>query len=233
MDPNTRLRLNFGGINDNSYGSSDRSMYPTTSSTFPQPFSPAPNVQQDYLSPRLTSPASNLGQGYFMNNQYPPQQLQQQQQNQYISQQQQPQPQFGQLYQQQQQQQQQQHTLPTPQAAYQPQPPSHPTDGTGNLVQQFSNQDLGGNRGMFARTPSPAQRPRTAGSAGQQQQPYASHLAPPMPSRSPNPEIPEEPPEKNPSKYSNNVYARGKVINNMVREVFESNVVRARERNTR
>jgi protein-serine/threonine kinase len=224
MDPNGRLPLNFGGVtNENYAASNDRSMYPTTPSTFPQPIFPSQNTQQDYLGSRLTSPTSGLGQGYFMSNPYAPQQQQsQQQQNQYS----------GQQYQQQ--------SLQSPQASYQPRNGNNANDGTNSLIHQFSNQDLGGNRNLFTRTPSPGiatsgQRPRTAGSTGQQggQGPYSSHLAPPMPSRSPRPEVDEEPPERNPDKYSKNIYARGKVINNLVREVFEANVVRARERNTR
>lgn len=229
MDSNSRLRLNFGGVtNDYNAASNDRSMYPTTPSTFPQPiFSPNQNqnTQQDFLGPRLTSPTAGLGQGYFMNNPYAPQQQQSQQQpqNQYSNQQ----------YQQQ--------SLQSPQASYQPRNGNTANDVPNSLINQFSNQDLGGGaRNLFSRTPSPGistagQRPRTSGSTGQQggQGPYASHLAPPMPSRSPRPEVEEDPPERNPDKYSKNIYARGKVINNLVREVFEANVIRARERNTR
>jgi protein-serine/threonine kinase len=226
MDPNNRLRLNFGGIAEGNYAASnDRSMYPTTPSTFPQPIFQNQSTQQDYLGSRLTSPTTGFGQGYFMNNTFALQAQQPQQQTQYSTQQ----------YQQPTQQ-----TLQSPQASYQPRSANIANDGTNSLIHQFSNQDLGGGRNMFSRTPSPAvttstQRPRTAGSTGQQggQGPYSSHLAPPMPSRSSRQEIEEDPPERNPDKYSKNIYARGKVINNLVREVFEANVVRARERNTR
>lgn len=171
-----------------------------------------------------------------MNNPYQShQQQQQQQQNQYHGQQQQPQQQQP-PPQQQQQYQYQSNTLQSPQPAYQMGQRQYPNanDGTNGLIQQFSNQNLEGAQraGMFNRTPSPAnQRPRTAGTTPNQQQQYSSHLAPPMPSRSPKPQEEEE--QQNPRKYSDNVLKRGTAAKQLVNTFFQENIERARDRNTR
>lgn len=107
-------------------------------------------------------------------------------------------------------------------------------DGTSGLIQQFSNQDLGATpRANANRTPSPAAgmaRPRTAGEARQAQNPYQSHLAPPMPRPAPKPEEEEQP---NPRRYTDNVVKRGTAAKQLVNSFFQENIERARDRNSR
>lgn len=143
-----------------------------------------------------------------MNNPYPPQQQQQQNQIQ------------NQHYQY------QNNHLQSPQPAYQG--GRQYNDATNGMIQQFSYQDLGSARDGFGRTPSPSNaRPRTAGDT---RGPYANHLAPPMPSRSPKPEDEERP---NPNKYSDNVLKRGTAAKQLVNSFFQENIERARDRNSR
>ena len=228
MDPNSRLNFNFGGFNERAYTPTNERTYPTTPSTFPQPIFSNQQAQgaqmgQEYLGSQLQSPNGYAGAGgYFMNNLYQPhygqQQQQQQQQNQYQS-----------PYQQQ--------NIQSPQPSYQQRQGAYAaTDATNGLVNQFSNQNLGNSARQnpaYGRHPSPNQRPHTAGGAGQSQ--LGNHLAPPMPghgstSRSAGD---EEPPERNPEKYSANIAKRGKVVEAMIKSFFEQNVQRARERNIR
>ena len=206
MDDNNRLRLNFQFDNQHQGQAGDPRYYPTTPSTFPQPI--YGGQQQDFaLSPN----PSQQQQGYFLNHPYTqanPQYAQQQQ--------------YG--YQQ---------NLQSPQAAYQmnqrPYMQNQANDGTGGLVQQFQQQNLS-TQGM-GRTPSPAtsSRPRTAGDS--RQQPYQSHLQPPMPSRAQK--APEEEEVQNPSKYSDNVRKRGTAAKQLVNSFFQENIERARDRNAR
>ncbi|KIX94365.1 uncharacterized protein Z520_09751 [Fonsecaea multimorphosa CBS 102226] len=209
---NNRLRLNFQFDNQHNFDAANARMYPTTPSTFPQPI--YGTQQQDYAT-GLVSPNPNTNTGYFLNQQYPPQSHQAQYQQQY-----QYQPQGG---------------LQSPQPAYQAN--SRPymannNDATSGLIQQFSNQDLGATpRVNTNRTPSPAMsRPRTAGEARQVQNPYQSHLAPPMPRPSPKPEEEEQP---NPRRYSDNVIKRGTAAKQLVNSFFQENIERARDRNSR
>ena len=215
MDHNdNRLRLNFQFDNQHNFDSSNARVYPTTPSTFPQPI--YGTQAQDYGAGML-SPNPNTGPGYFMNTQYsaqPQQQYNQQQQYQY-----------------------QQQNLQSPQPAYQmnsrPHVPNSNNDGTNQMIQQFSNQDLGAPpRGGMNRAPSPgsAQRPRTAGDARQNPHHLQSHLAPPMPRSSPKPEEEEV---QNPRKYSDNVIRRGTAAKQLVNSFFQENIERARDRNSR
>ncbi|PKY05249.1 putative serine/threonine protein kinase [Aspergillus campestris IBT 28561] len=135
MDPNNnRLHLNFGGgFNNAAAANNNNRAYPTTPSAFPQPMYQNQGPQE-YVDPQY-------GQGYFMNNPYPPQQPAGY-----------PQPHYG------------QQNVPSPQPAYQSRMAYPPSDGTNGLIQQFSNQDLNASRtGFFGRSASPAQRPRTGG----------------------------------------------------------------------
>ena len=220
---NNHLRLNFPFENNNRDTSNNR-LYPTTPSTFPQ--SIYANQQQDYLGSNISPAPLNP---YFMptNNQYA---QQSQQQQHFANQQFQYQP---------------QNNLQSPQPAYQsnnrPYGNQPVNDTTNGLIQQFSNQDLGGG---YNRTPSPGVsgiRPRTGGNTGQnqqqqhqqqQQQPYPGHLAPPMPSRSPRPQAEEEE-VANPRKFSDNVLKRGTAAKQLVNAFFQENIERARDRNTR
>ena len=211
-----RLRLNFPLDTQYNYDATNARVYPTTPSTFPQPV--YPTQQQDYLGSALSPSTNAMTGGYFMSNPFPPQSKPQAPQTNYYAQ-----------YNQQQQQ------LQSPQPAYQANSRTQmsPTnDGTNGLVQQFSNQDLGGQRNpAFNRTPSPGNiRPRTAGDTRQMPNYYQSHLAPPMPRQQPKPEEEEQP---NPRKYSDNVSKRGTAAKQLVNSFFQENIERARDRNTR
>ncbi|OCL09536.1 kinase-like protein [Glonium stellatum] len=104
-------------------------------------------------------------------------------------------------------------------------------DGTNGLVHQFSHQNLGGRSASpYGRQPSPSQRPRTAGAAGQ---PYSGYLNAPMPvPRQPSLND-DEPPPKSPEKYSDNLLRQAKVSVGLVSTFFKDSVQRARDRNQR
>ena len=172
-NPN-RLQLNFGFSNTASNFSAEQGRaFPTTPSTFPQPFPNAAGQQEVWGTQQTTSGITN--QGYFYNNPNPYQQ-------------------YG------------NHGLPSPGA-----PPSAGSyrspggfnDVTNGLAHQFQHQNLGGNTPRSAspynRQPSPGSgRPRTAGQTPQ----YGNYLrdTPPLPQ---GPSIyDDEPPDKNPEKYS-------------------------------
>ena len=224
MDPN-RLHLNFGAPgynNDRTYQASNERVYPTTPSTFPQPvFQPQPGqVTNEYLGAQLQSPVAAAyggGAGYFPNSQYQ-QSYGQQQQNQYSSQ-----------Y--------QQANLQSPQLSYpQRQGPFNGNDPTTGLAHQFSNQNLGANQRQgspFGRQPSPSQRPRTGGGGAPQS--YGNHLTPSMPANSTTSQhnSADEPPEKNPEKYSSNIAKRGAGLHAFVEGFFMESINRAKERNQR
>jgi protein-serine/threonine kinase len=106
-------------------------------------------------------------------------------------------------------------------------------DPTNGLVHQLSHQHLGGggrSGSPYGRQPSPSQqRPRTAGERDHQQ--YGSYLGQQMPRQ---PSInDEEPPQKTPEKYSDNVLKQSKVSVNLVSTFFKDSVQRARDRNQR
>jgi protein-serine/threonine kinase len=213
MDHNdNRLRLNFQFDQQHNFDTSNNRNYPTTPSTFPQPI--YGTQAQDYGG-AMMSPNPAAQPGYF-----PTQQYQQPQQQQYSQPQAQ---QYG--YQQ---------NLQQPQQAYQMNSRGqYQTDGTTQMIQQFSNQDLGSapRQGMN-RTPSPAnaQRPRTAGDARQPPQQYQPHLAPPMPRTAAKPEEEEK---QDPRKYSDNVIRRGTAAKQLVNWFFQENIDRAKDRNSR
>ena len=239
MDPNNnRFHLNLPGAggynNDRSYAANNARVYPTTPSTFPQPVFPNQGGQQanDYMGSQMQgqlSPNSAYGGGvggaggYFSNNNdlY---------RTQYAHP---PQGQFQSQYQQQ--------NVPNAQPSYQQRQPGYNSnDPNSGLAHQLSNQNLSGAQRQaspFGRQPSPIPRPRTAG--GQQQQSYGNHL---MPSSSTGNlsnlsgttvVASEEPPEKNPEKYSINVSKRGQGLHVIVEDFFKQNITRARDRNVR
>jgi protein-serine/threonine kinase len=227
--PPNRLQLNFGFDRNNNYGTgNDGRQFPTTPSTFPQPVFPNSQGQQEVWGAQNTN-NGYAGTSYFMNNQYQQQGGQQQQQ----AQQQQQQYQQGQAQQAQQQQQQQQQGSQQQGQAYRS--PGGYNDGTNGLVHQFSHQNLGGGTprsgSPYGRQPSPAtQRPRTAGANPQQQ--YGNFLSPqvPLPNNSMND---EEPPQKNPEKFSEHILRKSKVSTGLVSTFFKDSVQRARDRNAR
>ncbi|EKG19532.1 hypothetical protein MPH_03396 [Macrophomina phaseolina MS6] len=121
-----------------------------------------------------------------------------------------------------------------PQAAYRA--PQGYNDGTNGLVHQFSNQNLGTPRSgsPYGRQPSPnAQRPRTAGSSGQQQQQYGNYLSAHMPGQHQPSLNDDEPPQKNPDKYTDNIVKRARLSTGLVSDFFRQSVQRARDRNAR
>jgi len=211
MDPN-RLHLNFGNNNER-LAPSDRT-YPTTPSTFPQPVFPNLSQQnsagQQAQSGQQYAGAGGYGQptpnSYFAQGQYQPQYLSQQHAVDYAA-----------------------------QSASQYQPRSN-TPGTNDpnvgLAHQFSHQNLGGaarvGNAYGARGPSPAQRPRTAGSAGQQ--PSYGHSTAPMPTR--QSEF-QPAPERNPEKYGAVANNNQKKCSQLAADFFKDSVKRARERNLR
>jgi len=143
------------------------------------------------------------GASYFMNNSYQPQ-LQQHQ------------------------------NLPNP-ATYRT-PAGYNSDGTNGLVHQFSHQNLSGgvtprSASPYTRQLSPSSRPWMVGNTGTQQ--HASHLNAPIPGTNGVPYVDEELPTKNPEKYSDNVFRKAKVSNELVGSFFKENVQRARDRNSR
>lgn len=228
MDPN-RLQLNFGtggyNSNDRNYPASDGNVYPTTPSTFPQPVfknqqSKSPN---EYAQNQVQSPTGYGGPnpGYFV---HPPFQApySQPQQVQYQG------------------QYQQQHSPSSPQPSFQQQQRQGAyvtNDPTSGLAHQLSNQNLGGVQRQgspFGRQPSPNQRPRTGGGT-QPQQTYGNLLVPPVPTTNSQVQSSstDEPPEKNPEKYSANVAKRGQGLHALVEAFFRENITRARDRNMR
>ncbi|KNA93874.1 protein-serine/threonine kinase [Fusarium oxysporum f. sp. lycopersici 4287] len=218
MDPNNnnnRLYLNFGNGNDR-LTASDRAAYPTTPSTFPQPVFPSASGQQPGgLQPQGQQQQQQqyaggyAPQGYFNQNQYAQYGGQQQQQSNDYAQ--------G--------------------AGYQPRSNTPGTnDPNTGLAHQFSHQNLGGAaRGQgYARGPSPGQRPRTAGSTGQQPG-YNSYMnAPPMPTQASAPaEEFQRAPERNPDRYGTNANSNQKKCSQLAADFFKDSVKRARERNQR
>ncbi|KAM5442098.1 Serine/threonine-protein kinase [Microsporum ferrugineum] len=208
---NGRLHLNFGYDQQQQYSNNPSSnrAYPTTPSTFPQPMY-AGQGNQEFVDAQQNA----YNQGYFVNNPYMGGH-QQQQQQQYAS-------------------------APhgsAPQAVYQqraaPAGGQHQgNDETSGLIQQFSNQDLSASpRPARAAPQGSQQRPRTAGSAGHQQQQTPAHLTPPVPARGANPE--DEELVRCPERYSENAHKRGKAAKELVNVFFRENIERARDRNMR
>ncbi|KAF2746552.1 serine/threonine-protein kinase cot-1 [Sporormia fimetaria CBS 119925] len=119
------------------------------------------------------------------------------------------------------------------QGQYQPQQQSNlaPNHAVNGLVHQLSHQHLGGRAGSpYGRQPSPGQgRPRTADNRGQ----YGNYMGQPQaPPRQPS-LYDEEPPQKNPHKYSSNVEKQAQVSIHLVSTFFKDSVQRARDRNQR
>ncbi|KAI6785954.1 Serine/threonine-protein kinase cot-like protein [Emericellopsis cladophorae] len=209
MDPN-RLHLNFDNSQQRLPVPNDRA-YPTTPSTFPQPvFPPGQQQQGGGLHPQQQqqqyAQQQYAPQGYFVQNnqQYAPQ---------YAGQQ-----------------------LDDRNAQYQPRSNTPGNDPNQGLAHQFSHQNLGGaarNAG-YARGPSPGQRPRTAGSGGQQPSYDRYANAPPVPSPASAPvhEF-QQAPERNPDRYGSNANSNQKKCSQLAADFFRDSVKRARERNQR
>ncbi|KAI4870325.1 serine/threonine-protein kinase cot-1 [Hypoxylon rubiginosum] len=205
MDPNNRLYLNFGNNNER-LAPSDR-QYPTTPSTFPQPVFPPPAQQhlaaQQPQASQQYSGAYAPASNYFLPNQY-------QAPADYVN-------------------------LQPASAVYQPRSNTPGTnDPNTGLAHQFSHQNLGGAtraNPYGARGPSPAQRPRTAGSSGQQPN-YGYHAAPMPAPAARQPEF-QSAPERSPEKYGLNSNNNQKKCSQLAADFFKDSVKRARERNLR
>lgn len=221
MDNNNRFHLNLNN-GERAPPFNDRA-YPTTPSTFPNPIFPSQpqggqgqgqNAQQQ--QPYSTGFAPS---GYFANSQYPAAY---------------PQPPAASYAQGQQAPQAPQ----APPASYQQQrqAPYQTNDATNGLVHQFSHQNLGGRVSPYGtRQPPQGQRPRTAGTTGQQQG-YSSYLNAPMPSQaSQQQKLPEfQPaPERNPDKYGPVAHANQTKCGQLAETFFKDSVKRARDRNVR
>jgi protein-serine/threonine kinase len=200
-NPN-RLQLNFGYNNAPNYAAEQGRAFPTTPSTFPQPF-PNSQGQQEVWGTQQTSGINS--QGYFYNN---PSAFQQPYSN-----------------------------ASSPGGYRSPGPGFN--DVTNGLAHQFQHQNLGGNSprsgSPYGRQPSPAVsgRPRTAGATGQAQyNNYLSAPVPPVPQQN-GTTYDDEPPVKNPDKYSSSIVDRVKLQKMLTQEFFKENVERARARNER
>ena len=124
---------------------------------------------------------------------------------------------------------------PSPMGAGYRSPGGGLNDVTNGLAHQFQHQNLGGNTprsaSPYGRQPSPgtSSRPRTGG-----QTQYGSYLGGGMNSVPQGPSIyDDEPPPKNPDKYSTAITERVKLQKMLTQEFFKENVERARARNER
>ncbi|KFA73380.1 hypothetical protein S40288_09913 [Stachybotrys chartarum IBT 40288] len=208
---NNRLHLNFG--NDRT-APNDRA-YPTTPSTFPQPVFPPPGQQQSGLQQQQQQQQQAYGggygpnQGYFLANQY---------QNQYAP---------GQAI--------STDYHPQQNIAYQTRSTTPGNDPNTGLAHQFSHQNLGGvaRPPYGGRGPSPAQRPRTAGTPGHPSS-YGNHASVPLPTQSPAVVAEfQQAPDRNPDKYGSNANSNQKKCSQLAADFFTDSVKRARERNQR
>lgn len=205
MNPNqqsNRLHLNFGFQNNPNFAAEQGRAFPTTPSTFPQPFPNSAGQQEIWGANQQASTGFN-NQGYFMNNPYTSQ-MQNAANN-----------------------------LQSPTAAYSP---GGYNDPTNRLAHQFSNQHLGGNsprsQSPYGRQASPnPNRSRTGGAPGQQH--YGHYLGAQMPSREQPSLADDEPPIKNPERFSTTITNRAKLQTELVGTFFKDNVERARDRNGR
>jgi protein-serine/threonine kinase len=214
-NPN-RLQLNFGFQNNpQTFSSEQARQFPTTPSTFPQPFPNAAGQQEVWGTQTPQQPGLNP-QGYFNNfNPYGNQLQQGQGQGQ----------------------------VQTPGAAS-PAPNNaannayrSPGPGFNEVTNGFAQQmNLGGNTprsaSPYARNASPANgRPRTAGNGSQ---PYSSYLNAPVPGQPQQPSIyDDQVPPKNPEKYSAAITERVRHQKLLTGEFFKENVERAKTRNER
>ena len=202
-----RLQLNFNFQNQHNFAAEQGRAFPTTPSTFPQPFPNAAGQQEVWGANQ--QPNSGFTQsGYFMNNPYTNQMQQQANGLQ----------------------------TPNA-AYRSPTSPGPHNDGTNGLAQQFAHQNLNSPRAQspYGRQPSPAQRPGPGSRMGshQQSQQYGQYLGQAMPAR----EMPsindDEPPAKAPEKFSTSLVNRAKLQTELVGTFFKDSVERARDRNGR
>ncbi|KAI9683828.1 MAG: Serine/threonine-protein kinase [Trizodia sp. TS-e1964] len=205
---NPPLHLNIAKERNNPHLMNDRA-YPTTPSTFPQPVFQGPSGARDqYAGFQQQNP-----NGYFAGNQYQGQQA-------YNS------------------------NMPISyvqaQASYQQRqgPYSPNNDGTNNLVDQFSHQNLGRPApGYGNKQAVPSQRPRTAGATGHGA--HSNYTAVPMPGGIPAPSSSQhlgsdsDLPPREGDKYSAKAHQTKAMAAEHVSSFFKNSVQRARDRNQR
>lgn len=209
QQPN-RLQLNFNFQNQqHNFGAEQGRAFPTTPSTFPQPF-PNSAGQQEVWGTNANPNSGFTNSGYFMNNPYTSQM------------------------------QQQQASLQSPAYARSPLSPENYNDATNGLAQQLAHQNLGRAPSPYGRQPSPAQpqpqRPGTGGGRSQSQQgqsQYGQFLGGQPAVKSEPSMYDEEPPMKNPQRFSTSIVNRSKVQTELVGTFFKDSVERARDRNGR
>ncbi|KAM3418659.1 Serine/threonine-protein kinase cot-1 [Cercospora zeina] len=202
-NPN-RLQLNFGFNNGPNFAAEQGRAFPTTPSTFPQPFPNSAGQQEVWGTQQSTSGINS--QGYFYNN--PNAASYQQFSSSGVS------PGAG-------------YRSPggfndaTNGLVHQFQ---HQHLGGGNTPRSAS---------PYGRQPSPANpsRPRTAGDPRGYQSSYLNAPMPAMPQQASI--FDDEPATKNPDKYSSAITERVKVQKLLTQEFFKENVERARARNER
>jgi protein-serine/threonine kinase len=205
-NPN-RLHLNFGFNNNQNFAAEQGRAFPTTPSTFPQPFPNSAGQQEVWGTQQGTSGITN--QGYFYNNPNPYQQGQQQ---------------YGVA------------TPGGAQQGYRsPGGFNDVTNGLAHQFQHQNLGGNSPRSASPYRQPSPAgSRPRTG---GQQQQPYGNYLNAGGMSAPPIPQGPliydDEAPARNAEKYSTAITERVKLQKMLTQEFFKENVERARARNER
>ena len=216
MDNNNtnRLYLNLG----EKFAQDTRHNYPTTPSTFPNPiFQPQGQAAQQSFAQNAQQQPYSTGfapSNYFSNAPYPAAYPAQPPQSNY------------------------QQAPQAPQATYQQRSSPANNDATNGLVHQFSHQNLGGGGRQSPygqRQPSPSQRPRTAGTTGQQSV-YGSYLNAPMPTQTPQqPNWPEfqAAPSRDPDRYGTMTHNNQKKCERMASDFFKDSVKRARDRNLR
>ncbi|KAK1625507.1 serine/threonine-protein kinase cot-1 [Colletotrichum phormii] len=219
---NNRLYLNIG--NQDRLGPGGDRQYPTTPSTFPQPVFPHQGQQQQQQQHQQAAGMQHQQQQYQAQQQQQPHATGYAQQGYFHPNQQQGQypPQGHGDY----------------NAGYQPRSNTPGTnDPNVGLAHQFSHQNLGGAARASpygSRGPSPAQRPRTAGAAGQTPQGYGHYATPPMPNQQAVPvEVFAPAPERLYEKYGPNANNNQKKCTQLASDFFKDSVKRARERNQR
>ena len=253
IDPKKQLHLNFAGMggggglnNERNYTPTNDRVFPTTPSNFPHSVFPGGQAANDYIGAQVQSPYGGPNGSYFPSGGYqaqysqPQPSYQQSNQNQY---QYQSQPQF------------QQPNVLAPQPSYQQRQAGYnANDPTSGLARQFSNQNLGTPQRQgspFARQQSPNARLNPNGQPNQGQlarnpHSFTSNLSNNSTTLTPSlsnsslavgtlygAPSDEQPPEKNPEKYSANVVKRGQGLHALVESFFKENISRARDRNVR
>ncbi|KAK4508078.1 hypothetical protein PRZ48_001815 [Zasmidium cellare] len=202
-NPN-RLHLNFGFTNPPNFPAEQGRAFPTTPSTFPQPFPNSAGQQEVWGAQQPTSGINQ--QGYFYNNNNPnayPQQF-----SNGVS----PGPGYR-----------------APNGGF-----NDVTNGLAHQFQHqnLGGNSPRSASPYNSRQPSPAnQRPRTAGATGYSHQNFLHAPMPPVPQAASV--YDDEPPAKNSEKYSTAITERVKVQKMLTQEFFKENVERARARNER